>query len=111
MDKSSIDNSKLIFTGEVINIVDKQHDSDFHSKSTYHFKVIKAFKGTKRGDIIKVTSSRMSVGIHARIGQKWLIVPHHDSRVGWTTNVCTYSGKLSDPTPKKNFRFLKKHYR
>ena len=115
MDKESVKRAEVIFVGEIVDVIEKRNKKVLwfdhgHDGMEYHLKVAHAFKGVREGEIVVVFSDLSSVGIHASVGEKWLMVPRHNDDKGWTTDICSHSGKLSEKRTKKDVRFLKRQF-
>lgn len=105
LDKNGVEGAEIIFVGEVIEVT---HNDRLEGE--YHFKVLLAYKGVEPNEIIKVSSNLTSEGIHARVGQEWLIIPHVMNGRELRTSICSYSGNMTDHRPKKNARFLRRYF-
>lgn len=115
MNEENINQVEFIFIGEVVDVVEKKSKKFFwfrygNDGLEYHFKVIQAFKGVKKHQIIKVNSGFMSTDLHSSIGEHWLMVPNHNDKFGWAASICN-SRRVSENSAKKDIGFLNRVFR
>ena len=115
MNEENVKQFEFIFIGEVVDVVEKKSKKILwfrygNDGLEYHFKVIQAFKGVKKNQIIKVNSGLTSVDIHSSIGEEWLMVPSHHDDLGWRASICD-SRRISENTAKKDIEFLNRVFR
>jgi len=103
--ETTILNEKIVFTGTVTQVCRKGMGS------VYHFDILRAYKGVQSKRSIAIYSGNHSAGIHAQVGETWLIVSNRKFRWWWSTGICSNTGRISEVKAENNLSFLDEYFR
>ena len=110
LDDVNIEEYDMAFVGKVIEITDKKIKGAFYRERQYHFEISEAFKGTCYGKVENISSNYSCIGLHAKLGEEWLILAQRNGKNKYVSADCAPHGRILSNSTCASLDFLRNKF-